>query len=336
MAIRWKKQVVGSDGRYTREWRPDGISHEGLVVTPSWVNHSVRIMSDVWENQTCVKVWDPEAEEVKTLVIYTTGMSSRCGEVTEVDAPAEIIEAYEAAEARKKRVQEAAAEIYEAREAEEAARKDLKQVHTGRKVVVVKGRKVPVGTEGIVRWCGATEWGHRVGLEVVGEEKLVYTSIQNCEGIVPGLAADQTPVGGWAAYRDAVIAAERTTLSSRPSKGHRVRIIADGTEGTLFWINGERCGVDPRPAKEQRGRCPNPIWLQVDELERLNGNRSVKVSAPAAVPAPQKAVLAAPYNQIQFIDGSDALTIGGKVVSTLTPNGIQSLLAKNPDIKVLS
>ena len=327
MAIRWTKV----DARDEQE-----ITHKGLVVTSSWVNPSVRIMSDLWEDQTCCKVWDPETEEVKTLVIYTTGMSSHRGEVIEVDAPAEIIEAYEAAEARKKRVREAAAEIREAYEAEEVARKDLKQVHTGRKVVVVKGRKVPVGTEGIVRWCGGTDWGYRVGLEVVGEEKLVYTSIQNCEGIVPGLAPDETPVGGWAAYRDAVIAAERATIDSRPRKGHRVRIIADGTEGTLFWINGERCGVDPRPAKEQRGRCPDPIWLQVDELERLDGSRSVKVAVPAAVPAPKKAVLPAPYNQIRFIDGSDALTLGGKVVSTLTPNGIQSLLAKNPDIKVLS
>jgi hypothetical protein len=335
MAIKWKKQVKGTDGRYTHEWKPDGTSHEGLVVTPSWVNHSVRIMSDVWENQTCVKVWDPEAEEVKTLVIYTSGMSSRCGEVAAVDAPADIIAAYEEAEARKKRVAEAGAELRAKEEADADARRDLKEVKTGREVVVIKGRKVPVGTRGVVRWLGATEWGYRVGITVQGQDKLVYTSIQNCEAIVAGLEPDETPVGGWAAYRDAVIAAERATVDSRPSKGHRVRIIADGTEGTMFWINGDRCGVDPRPAKEQRGRCPDPIWVQISEVERLNGNRSVVVASPVAVPAPKKAVLPAPYDMICFIDGTDGLNRRGAVVAQLTKNGIAGLVAKNPDVKVL-
>lgn len=334
MAIKWKKQVKGTDGRYTREWRPDGTSHEGLVVTPSWVK-CVRVMSDVWENVTYTKVWNPETDEITTLSIYTSGMSSRCGEVSEVDAPAHVLAAYEASEARKARVSEARAELRAKEEADSEARKDLKEVKTGREVVVIKGRKVPVGTRGIVRWLGATEWGYRVGIAVAGQAKLTYTSIQNCEALVAGLEPDETPVGGWAAYRDAVIAAERATVDSRPNKGHRVRIIADGTEGTMFWINGDRCGVDPRPAKEQRGRCPNPIWVQVSEVERLNGARSVVVASPVAVPAPKKAVLPAPYDMICFIDGTDGLNRRGDVVAQLTKNGIAGLVAKNPDVKVL-
>ena len=193
-----------------------------------------------------------------------------------------------------------------------------------------------MGTRGIVKWLGATEWGHRVGIAVPGNQKLVYTSIQNCEAVVQGLEPDETPVGGWAAYRDAVIAAETAAIASRPKKGHRVRIIADGTEGTLFWSNGERCGVDPRPAKEQQGRCPNPIWLQVTELERLDGSRAITVPVPVPVAAPKKAVLPAPYDTIRFIDGADALDYYGNTVATLTFSGITSLLAKNPDIQVLS
>ncbi len=335
MAIKWTQQILGKDGRYTREWRPDGVSHEGCVVTPSWVK-CVRVMSDVWENVTYTKVWDPETDEVKTISLYTSNLSSRRGVVSEVDAPAHVLAAYEASEARKARVMEARDEASRKAEADSEARKDLKEVKTGREVVVIKGRKVPVGTRGIVRWLGATEWGYRVGIAVQGQDKLTYTSIQNCEAIVPGLAPDETPVGGWAAFRDAVIAAEKATLDSQPKKGHRVRIIADGTEGTMFWINGDRCGVDPRPAKEQRGRCPNPIWTQVDQIERLDGSRSTKVAAPVAVPAPKKEVLPAPYDTIRWIDGEEALDYRGETVATLTASGIQSLLAKNPDIKVLS
>ena len=137
------------------------------------------------------------------------------------------------------------------------------------------------------------------------------------------------------AFRDALLAAERATLASRPSKGHRVRIIADGTEGTMFWINGDRCGVDLRPAKEQRGRCPNPIWLQVNEVERLDGSRSTIVAPPIATPAPKKEVLPSPYDKIAFIDGDEGLNRYGDVVASLTPSGKQGLLTKNPDIKVL-
>ena len=335
MAIQWTGRVKGSDSRYTREWKPDGVSHEGLVVTASWTK-CVRVMSDVWENQTFVKVWDVESQEVQTITIYTTNLSSRCGRVSEVDAPAHIIAAYTAAEDRKARLRAAREELDAAMRLDKEAQGELKKVVNGREVIVVKGRKVPVGTRGIVRWMGATEWGYRVGISVTGQDKLTYTSISNCEALVAGLEPNEIPVGGWAAYRDVVIAAETATIASRPKKGHRVRIIADGTKGTLFWINGDRCGVDTRPVKEQRGRSPEPLWLPLDEVERLDGSRSAVVVAPVAVPASKKVVLAAPYDEVCFIDGVDALGYRGEVVATLTENGKASLLQKNPDIRVLS
>jgi|TARA_R110000824_G_scaffold54351_24_gene149991 hypothetical protein len=301
-------------------------------------------MSDVWENQTFVKVWDEESKEVKTITIYTTNLSSRCGCVSEVDAPAHIIATYKAAQDRKARIRAAREELDTARRLEKEAQEELKKVVNGREVVVVKGRKVPVGTRGLVRWMGATEWGYRVGIAVTGQppkgfdpllNKLTYTSISNCEALVAGLEPNETPVGGWAAYRDAVIAAETATIASRPKKGHRVRVIADGTKGTLFWINGDRCGVDTRPVKEQRGRSPEPLWLPLDEVERLDGSRSTIVAAPVAVPAPKKEELRWPYNEVCFVDGADALNYRGEVIATLTERGRNRLVEQNPEIRIL-
>lgn len=335
MAIHWTAQIKGPDGKFTREWKHDGVTHVGLVVTASW-SASVRIMSDVWETVTYAKVWDASKKEVETITLGVGGMSSRCGSVSEVDAPASVIAAYEAAEARKSRIRLAQEELDTTRRLDRDAQEELTKVVVGREVIVVKGRKVPVGTRGVARWVGASDWGYRVGIAVAGQEKLTYTAYDNCKALVVGLEPDESPEGGWAAYRDAAIAAETATFASRPKKGHRVRVIADGTEGTVFWINGDRCGVDTRPSKEQRGRCSDPLWVGLDAVERLDGSRSTTVVAPKAVPAAKKVVLPAPYNEVCFIDGADAVDYRGDVVATLTENGKASLLQKNPDIRVLS
>jgi hypothetical protein len=50
----------------------------------------------------------------------------------------------------------------------------------GMHVVVVKGRKVPLGTAGVVKWTGVDSYDTpRVGLAVEGTEKLVYTATAN-------------------------------------------------------------------------------------------------------------------------------------------------------------
>lgn len=47
-------------------------------------------------------------------------------------------------------------------------------------VEVFKGRKVPVGTVGMVRWIGTDSFGgQRVGLVVDGTDGLVYTALTN-------------------------------------------------------------------------------------------------------------------------------------------------------------
>lgn len=54
-------------------------------------------------------------------------------------------------------------------------------IEKGMAVEVVRGRKVPLGTKGVVRWLGSNHCGTSVGLAVPGSEKLVFTAITNVE-----------------------------------------------------------------------------------------------------------------------------------------------------------
>ena len=71
------------------------------------------------------------------------------------------------------------------RDAEYAAkvRREAATLRKGVAVRVVKGRKVPIGTEGTVGWLGWQTYGYRqtlrVGIRVEGEEKLIFTAATN-------------------------------------------------------------------------------------------------------------------------------------------------------------
>lgn len=91
----------------------------------------------------------------------------------DVDAPAAAMAAWTTekalreAEARK-RAAEHAAET-ERYEAEQRARTPRR----GSIVRVVKGRKVPIGTEGTVFWAGDSTWGLRIGLDFGGQREFI-------------------------------------------------------------------------------------------------------------------------------------------------------------------
>jgi hypothetical protein len=91
----------------------------------------------------------------------------------EVDAPADVIAEY-------RKVVEAAelanAETLEVAEAAEEARR----IGKGKRVRVVSGKKVPLGTEGEVFWIGDGKFGTRIGIDspVLGR---VFTAIYNVE-----------------------------------------------------------------------------------------------------------------------------------------------------------
>jgi hypothetical protein len=56
---------------------------------------------------------------------------------------------------------------------------DAGRIEKGKAVEVFKGRKVAKGTKGIVRWIGSNRWGYSVGLAIEGQDKLVFTALDN-------------------------------------------------------------------------------------------------------------------------------------------------------------
>lgn len=68
-----------------------------------------------------------------------------------------------------------------AAERAEAARRETFALK-GQRVKVVKGRKVPVGTEGRCFWVGEGQWGWRVGLET-DEGETHWTALSNVEAV---------------------------------------------------------------------------------------------------------------------------------------------------------
>ena len=167
---------------------------------------------------------------------------------------------------------------------EEAKAKLIPPVQKGATVVVARGRMVPHGTVGVVRWEGDGEWGPRVGLSVEGEDKLVYTAFKNVDSVYPGLQPDQRPDGGWVELYDRV---QREQLL--PQKGHRILHKDSGLEGDVFWVGGSRLGV--KTASTQKGPGVT-VWADASEVWLLSGE--IKVDYKTLIPAHPCLVQTAP------------------------------------------
>ena len=85
-------------------------------------------------------------------------------------------------------------------------------------VEVFKGRKVPVGTAGIVRWIGEGSYlpgSQRLGLAVEGQTKLVYVDAANCRVSDETMAAAQATVAADQAQRQELAARMDALLAER-------------------------------------------------------------------------------------------------------------------------
>lgn len=124
-----------------------------------------------------VVVKDDNSYDRVTVGVYHDGLHDRYAEVT-IDAPAEAIAAYNA---------KVAAEREAAARAREISRL-VEEAHTlgvGKRIRVVKGRKVPHGTEGSVFWIGESRFapcGRRVGFRSDSGD-VYWTSADNVEVI---------------------------------------------------------------------------------------------------------------------------------------------------------
>ena len=205
---------------------------------------------------------------------------------------------------------------------DEARAKLIPPIQKGATVVVVRGRKVPRGTVGVIRWEGDGDYGPRVGLAVEGEDKLVYTAHRNVEAVYPGLAPGQTPEGGWVELHARV---QRERLL--PQKGHRIRQRETGLEGTVFWAQGDRLGFKTDTDDTGPGVT---CWANAHEVWLLSGPASLQMEYKVVIPAtPAETLriavegrsLPAPFNEITTLercsDGYRGLNARGEYVATV-------------------
>lgn len=148
MAIRWS-QKVREEGTHRENWEPAGeTTHEGLVIRE--FRKDTRVMSDIYSIERYAEVWNPD--ENRTETVHVGGAfecNTRSGDVT-VDIAGEHLAAYEAEVERQ-------AELQRQFDAEKARKRALRRHNSperGKTMRVIRGRKVPKGTEGIVFWIG--------------------------------------------------------------------------------------------------------------------------------------------------------------------------------------
>jgi hypothetical protein len=124
----------------------------------------VRIMSDVWADITWAIIYDPTRENGHYFRHIQTASSECQGHwernIATVDASEEIQDIY--------RCHKLGNEFRQRLDTEDARQwrlmADRACVERDRWVRVVSGRKVEIGTEGIVFWVGDSPWGRKVGV----------------------------------------------------------------------------------------------------------------------------------------------------------------------------
>lgn len=149
MAIEWTEYNITSG--YTREIKRQWTTHEGLVVSGSYTRCE-RVMSDIYADVSYCMVWNPETGRTEAICLgHHFELCSTFGHATvDVDAATQATIDELAAEAARK------AEVARKAAAEAATAKALVDAHNrvehGKVMRVVRGRKVPKGTEGRVFW----------------------------------------------------------------------------------------------------------------------------------------------------------------------------------------
>lgn len=212
---------------------------------------------------------------------------------------------------------------------DEARRALLGDVDKGSQVVVVAGRKLPIGTRGTVKWIGDGEFGTRVGILTPDADNLVYTALRNVKVVYPGLEVGMTPAGGWQRLYEYV----KSGLRHLPRRGHKVRRRSDGSEGVVFWTdaNGGRLGY--------KDAANETVWADASDVDHLLDTEGPTPYEPAFVPViPQRSqsdwerLLAgypAPFCDIRSFELSDgswqARDWKGGHVCTLPFSAVQQL-----------
>lgn len=171
---------VGYDNPYF--YVETDVSHVGEVV--GIIQDSVRVMSDVWEMQTFAICYNSETGGFERKFMYGDELDRQIVCRATVDASIEVREAYKVWQAGQAfRIRE---RDYDNRQDELAT--DRKTPGKGKWVRVVKGRKVPKGTEGLVFWSGIDGYNNlKVGIAITPRKDSLgryadveWTAASNC------------------------------------------------------------------------------------------------------------------------------------------------------------
>ena len=253
---------------YVNYVRTGEVLHTGLVLAREC--HDVRVMSDDWSSAYSAIVWNPETSAPFSVYLFTVGYGAQ--NEAEIDATPEVVAAY----AAWKDAQAAKAAAADHLRRCEDARRRLFLPKLGCPARVVRGRKIPVGTEGLVTWSGASTYGARVGI-TDSSGTLHYTAESNVERTGVELLDGED----W-------LDVERRLSPAIPYKWDKVRIKQGpnaGTTGTIMFIRDERVGIATSNRK-QGGRYVDVVWsftAAVEVIEAREGQEppSVDVTPPA-------------------------------------------------------
>jgi len=168
--IKKKNYHLREKGNYT-----DFIVEEKFVgTTISVYPATVRVMSDVWESVLHADVWDEDDGKVRVIPLdYKLNKGSNSNDAV-VDATDEIL-------AKVEKYVEGNVKATEFTNRVDA----FYNIEKGDKVKVVAGRKVPIGTLGVLFWTGLDHYNRhntRAGIRDENEE-VYWTSMSNLKKI---------------------------------------------------------------------------------------------------------------------------------------------------------
>jgi hypothetical protein len=150
------------------------------------------------------------------------------------------------------------------------ARADMLMVREGCIAEVFKGKKVKPGTRGTVTKVGSNQYGGYAIIETTHpEEGRAFVGLGHVRPLFDGFDPydrGESPSVGWVEFRRLWLDARSALLSQR---GDTVRVIATGAVGVVFYQKGDRLGVDTRPMTRRVGRAPSPVWVNMDQVEKV-------------------------------------------------------------------
>lgn len=293
--------IFGKDGT---------VTYEGAVLAVE--SRTVRIMSDVWAIGYYATVIEADGS-TKVVTLGNDEFREYMSTAT-VDAPQAAIEKWKA---EVKAAQERALAEEIARDRAARAENFCSRIEAGRNVVVVRGRKVPVGTKGTVKIVRGGNYG---------TSALIATAVKDVWVNIGNLAVDHAllnngePISGetWETVQAAMMREEDARLAAMPKNGDKVRLKADpARQGVIFWVRGDRLGFKETPSSD-------PVWANASDVEAVTADFTIPENVAASLPAP--------FNRLSVLkpDGDKylALDVKGRVIAMMPPTSAMALIGR--------